>query len=311
MTAKKKVDETKKKAPAPEGTEPITENTKNEQKTAPEKASVDPKLTELKDEVEALVTKYNNAMKLAHGQLAAKVKEQIDEKVAKYEEESRLDFGYQCREAANPMAKALQLMNYSIIKITVRKDEATKLDLMSWDTAERQIDLIWLHKYIDNGIGCDKTWLAKARKFNKGLSAMANGALGSPIKDFEASYKIDAEANSEEGFKTGEHTGLNAKDKAIRNDIEIIVRAMIGEEFVQKFDTVVTTAKKKSEVVTYGDAIASYLLMSHTSRRSNGLISTAREGSFVKALATVCGDLMYAEQPASTLLLKLGMANKK
>lgn len=272
------------------------------------------KLAEIKAEIDALAKQYNNASKLAHGKLMSDAEGKIKKKVDEYATESRLNFGAACRNAANPMAEALRLMFYPIIKATVKEDRDTHLNQMVVDSAERQIDLKWLHGYITDGIGADKTWLSKTAKLNKGLSAMANGALGKPIADFEASYKISAEEDAETGFEVNEATSFDVNNKNVVNDLGIVVKAMIGEVFVEKFaeetgiEVKLSDGKKKKQ--TLGDVATAYIIMSHTTRKRGGGIMTAREKTMIEALATLCAYLMYSDDPAKALMLKLGQAKK-
>lgn len=275
-----------------------------ENKSAAKKAAI-------KEKIDELVKKHNVAVKLAHGRMAEEIKSEIDKKVSEYATEARLDFGYKCRKSSNPMAKALQMLTYTVVKTRIKKDDDTKLDLMSAYEDERFIDLMWLHGYIDGGIGVDKSWVSKAVKFNKEMSSMTNNALAKPIKDFEAAYKISSEADAEKGFKSGKGSSINSKDENLMNDVKIVVKAMIGDAKLPLLDTVLVDAKAKKDKVTYGNAVAAYLIASHTTRKRGRLIDTTKDKKFVEALAIVCADMMYAEKPGQTLMMKLGQANKK
>lgn len=294
--------------------EPVAEPETVEAVETVEATEAEDKLAAIKAEIDALKRQYDNASKLAHGRLMSDAESKIKKKVEEYATESRQNFGEACRKAANPMAEALRIMFYPVVKARPKENQDTKLNEMEVDFDERQIDLKWLHGYITDGIGADKTWLSKVAKLNKGLSAMANGALGKPVADFEASYKISAEADGEQGFLLNETTAYNTLDSSVANDLGIAVKAMIGEVFLEKFKNptgvVLTLDDGNKRNQTLGDVAVAYIVMSHTSRKRGGGISTARERTMIEAMATLCAYLMYTDDPAKALMLKLGQAKK-
>lgn len=259
----------------------------------------------LSAEVSSLVEKYNQSVRLANGKKMQEYEEKIGEKCDEYKAASRKKFAADCGASSDPMATALKLMTFPILKTSKKKDADSGLQLMEVDTADQQIDLEWLHKHL-SGIGVDHTWVSKVKKLNKCLSEAANVSLGKPIEDFNAQYKISDEDDAQKGFSLSGESVNSVKDAALQSDIKLVINAMIGSEFTEGFAEVVIPNKKKAKEVTLGDIIASYIMKSHTTRKRGGGIQTARQKTMNEIMATVCAKLMYADDPAKQFQLLLG-----
>lgn len=312
IVAKKNAVMTKDAATKPAAKKEAAPKKATAKKPATKKAAVateataEAKKAEIRANIEAQIVKFNNAVMLARGKAKDEAKKKADDLCKDYAKESKLDFAAKCRQAADPMTEALRLMYYPRLRVSVKEDKETKLDVMTLVEDVQQIDLDWLHKKIEGGIGVDKSWVSKAERMNMALTEMANSTLGKPVQDVRAVYRIKAEALAEEGFTTGESTGLNAADEGIIADVKKVVGAMIGEAFAEEI---------KPEVGADGKVSApkevSYILMAHTSRDRKGGISTARVNTFVRSLADVCASLRFPDDESKKLKLKVGMQKKQ
>lgn len=191
------------------------------------------KLSELRTEVEGLVSSYNEAYQAGKFEEAMKLSKEIEEKVNEYTSVARTDTFEACKASGNPMLAAVTALSFVSIATKDETKDGTNFPVRVIVPKERAIDLYKLHKYIDGGIGNDKNWLYIAEKFNALLTAAAvleigvKGANGKPLtpKDVCDSYAMSNIAREIDLGKAP------TSDTAMLKQLEIVIAAMIGDDY--------------------------------------------------------------------------------
>lgn len=147
------------------------------------------KLAELYAKAEELAAAWNTANFEKKYDEAITADTELEKVIGEYTSEARIQCFEICRESADPMLKAVQLMTYDTIAVKDEDgDDGVTIRHIVGKT--RPIDLQKLHKHVPGGIGYDKQWLYVAEKMNFLLTAQKAKDLGIDPKAVNDSYEM-------------------------------------------------------------------------------------------------------------------------
>lgn len=183
------------------------------------------KLTELREEVEVLVSSYNEDFQSGKIKEAMETSEKIDEKIAEYTSIARDDCFAMCKGSPDPMRAAVTALSFITIATKDEKRDDDKIPVRVIVDRERPIDLYKLHKFCGGkGIGADPQWLYMAEKLNMLLTVQKAQDLG--VKDVTTindSYAVSAIAREID-------MGKNPCSKTnLLKTLQMVITAMLGE----------------------------------------------------------------------------------
>lgn len=162
-----------------------------------------------------------------------KAQKAVDEAVDEFNAQSMKNAYEECAKAEDPMLAAIQKLSYPKIGAKPPRekkgsDEVAKMELV--DRAGK-IDAYRLHKRVENGIGKEKNWWAMIEKLNQLLTARAGMQLETAIKPEEIKASFAMKDLSRQ-IKLADGKKDPVGDSNIKDTLQKVVNAMIGEEYV-------------------------------------------------------------------------------
>ena len=182
------------------------------------------KLTELRTEVEDLVSSYNEAYQAGKFEEAMKLSKQIEEKVNEYTSIARDDTFEACKNSDDPMLTAVRMLSFVTIGTKDEQKGEDKIPVRIVVEKERQIDLYKLYKYCGE-IGADPKWLYMAEQMNMLLTAQKAKDLGLDPKAVNDSFAM---SNIAREINLGKNPTSNTN---LLNTLQSIITAMLGEGY--------------------------------------------------------------------------------
>lgn len=189
------------------------------------------KMAESKAKAEAGVIAYNEAFLSGNLEAMSTAEAQTDEAIADFDNASKFIAFIDCAAAEDPMREAVTLLTYTSIATKDSKVEGTAAKTRELVEREKYIDLLQLHKYVQDrkinpdGIGHDKRWQYIIEQLNCQLTARVAVSLGISVKDVNDSYAMSAIAKE---INLGKNPTSNTN---LLKTLNVVVAAMIGEEF--------------------------------------------------------------------------------
>lgn len=180
---------------------------------------------ELRANAEELTIKYNEAVQDGDFNAAAKLNTEIEQSVNEYTSIVRKECFDRIAATEDPMLTAVKELTYQTIKVKDSKVGDEKIPVRSIVEADKNIDLLKLHKQVKGGIGKDKNWAAMIEKLNLLLTAQKAQDLGLDPKSVHDSYAMSDIAREINMGKTP-----TSKTNILKT-VQSIVTAMVGEEY--------------------------------------------------------------------------------
>lgn len=222
------------------------------------------KKQEIYDAIVALVDEYNESADYKEFKVMKEIDKKIADKVQEYSEAAEAECFAEILEAENPMKRAAEVVRYSTVKVRDVKEDGTLTRVI--EASSKQIDPLRLHKKAKDGIGADKTWFLMIEKLNLLMTCRRAIELGLDPKQVQNSYSMSEEACKIECLLSETDPtkyDKNAADEVLRQDVQKVVDAMLGEGF------------------SVTDVMINYLLMIYTRKDSR------------KALSVTCANHKY------------------
>lgn len=188
------------------------------------------RLEEIKTEADSLCKDYNMLYNEEHIELGeiAKCDAKIQKLVSDYTEmKTKLVFS-ELAKSEDPMLEAAKQLEYEVIATKDLKKGDAKIPVRELTTKVKQIDIGKLYKFVDGGIGVDKTWIHIAQKLNLCLTikvAEDIGVKGDKIKEINDSYAMSQLAADIKLGKTP------CSKTQLLKTLTAIIQAMIGTEY--------------------------------------------------------------------------------
>lgn len=127
-------------------------------------------MSELRAEINALVSTYNTHMGDSKVKEAAEVEKQYNEKLKEYNSECRRLFYTDCQKTSNPILTAVTKYTFPSIKVVEEKTDDTIIPIRRVIDVERTVNLFDMRTYFkdkqDKAIGVDPSWFYKLQKVN-------------------------------------------------------------------------------------------------------------------------------------------------
>ena len=191
-------------------------------------------------EISTLVKEYNDSAEFAEFKRMKKLDEEMKTKVSEYTAYAEAKCFAELKQADNIMVAAAKKMVFDTIAVKDDpNDDGSTTRVIA--TASKPIDPLRLHRKVDGGIGHDKNWWNKVERLNMLFTCEAAKKLGIDPKTVR-----DNIAMSESSLKVALANEKGATDKAMKDDIQEVVTAMLGEGY------------------TVPDEALNYLRMAHT-----------------------------------------------
>jgi len=210
------------------------------------------------DEISELVNQYNKSAEYSEFKVMKEIDKKIADKVQEYSEVAEAECFAECLKAENPMKAAAEMVRYSTVKVRDVKDDGALTRVI--EASSKQIDPLRLHKKAKDGIGADKAWFLMIEKLNLLMTCRRAIELGLDPKQVQNTYSMSEEACKIESLLSETDPtkyDKNVADEVLRQDVQKIVDAMLGEGFA----------------VT--DVMINYLLMIYTRKDSRKALSVS------------------------------------
>lgn len=186
-----------------------------------------------KQEILARITenckKYNEAKEYNEYETMKAITSDLDDDVDQYNDLQEADVLTALYKQDRPLLAAAVALKYPKVgykDVSVDEDDPNITERqISWKAA--YINTEKLHKKGKDGVGQDKTWILAVQKFNFLLTSRKAYQLGIDPAKIDACYSMKKEAKKLEGLKTDK----NATEQVILEDLDKIVKMMIGDEF--------------------------------------------------------------------------------
>lgn len=184
------------------------------------------KMAELDAKLREQVKQFNDAMLDGRFNDATKLNTEMEETVGEYAGIARGICFDECAATEDPMMAAIKRLSYTVIAVKdVKKDKEDAIATREVIEKDRQIDLLKLHKYIEGGIGHDKSWNHYVEKFNFLMTAQKAVDLGIDPKAINDSYAMSDISKQIDMGKTP-----TSKTNILKT-LTTVVQAMVGEEY--------------------------------------------------------------------------------
>lgn len=184
------------------------------------------KMAELDAKLREQVKQFNDAMLDGRFNDATKLNTEMEETVGEYAGIARGICFDECAATEDPMMEAIKRLSYTVIAVKdVKKDKEDAIATREVIEKDRQIDLLKLHKYIEGGIGRDKSWNHYVEKFNFLMTAQKAVDLGIDPKAINDSYAMSDISKQIDMGKTP-----TSKTNILKT-LTTVVQAMVGEEY--------------------------------------------------------------------------------
>ena len=192
----------------------------------------------------------------------------VDACIAEYKDVSKAQMLRTVLGDAKPMHKAVLMYSYAIIKLSQKKDTATKTTVYEIVDGVAPIDLVDIYTR-DNTktFGATKMWYHSAQKFNYYLTLRAAERLGKKLskETMECMVMSDIAKSRDLGKDPCSNTQL-------LKTLTTVIQEMLGEEY-----------KPNSHDVNY--LIDVYVT---DSKKSNNAVTAANHRTLVRYLKKVC-----------------------
>lgn len=189
-------------------------------------------MSELLVRIEENCKKFNTAKEYNEYEEMSRITKDLDADVASYNEMAEAETIRVLHESPKPLLAAAVMLKYATIGY---RDVA--IDPEDKDHTERQInfglkyiDTQKLHKHTSKGVGEDPNWIYAVQKLNFLLTVRQAKRLDIDPALINACYSMKQEAKKFEGLQTDSE----AVDEIILQDIDRIVKMMIGESYSAK-----------------------------------------------------------------------------
>lgn len=206
-------------------------------------------LAELRSKAETLVMSLNEGIQngnrtptiekpeIVDGKETGKVitvyiSEELEKVVNEYTAISRDICFNDCKETDDPMLEAIKRLTYDTIGIKETKKGEEKIPVSEVVDKQKPIDLLKLHKFIDNGIGTDPKWNGYVEKMNFHMTARqakriikGKENLTRVLKEINDSYAMCKIAQE---IDMGKDPTSNTK---LLGTLQNVITAMIGKEY--------------------------------------------------------------------------------
>lgn len=158
----------------------------------------------------------------------------LDDVISEYATISRTDCFNALKDTDDPMLEAIKVFNYDVIRAVEKKvgEGDVKTSVLEITDGVRQIDLRALHKFIDGGIGKNKSWIYMIQQFNKLMTARVINDLSGTAKEKSAKLKKLNDSYAMDKIARDIDLGKDVvSNTAMLNALQSIITAMIGDEY--------------------------------------------------------------------------------
>lgn len=199
--------------------------------TTPNATDYSAEKARLMEEITQKVASYNEAMQLGEFRTMKRLDDELRTAIKDYTSFAEKECFDALLEAKNPMVAAAVILAFPTVKIKDDKDADTGEVTRIITDVQKSIDPLRLHKRAKDGIGAVRNWSHMVELFNYALTARQSEQLGIPAAGIRDCYAMSKIARELECFKlTGE--GIDpTSDDALREDLQTLVDAMLGEGF--------------------------------------------------------------------------------
>ena len=191
---------------------------------------------ELRAIAESKVAQFNNIYldkENSTQKMVEDAQKEVDTAIDEYNAQSMKNAYEECAKAGDPMLAAILALTYPKIGAKAPKEKKGSDEVAKMELVDRvgKIDAYRLHKRVTGGIGKDKNWWAMIEKLNQLLTARAGLQLETAIKPEEIKASFAMKDLSRQ-IKLADGKKDPVGDSNIKDTLQRVVNAMVGEEYV-------------------------------------------------------------------------------